>query len=282
MTGPIPVTLVQDADRPALHATLASLPKDFRPFATGGAVVAVADLDALAAALTDRPRGILLTDVTTGALTDDTDRLSHLTDAAYGAHDLTDATHQVHDLADRAAAAGVPVVVAATWALNPAITAAADTLRQDLAQAALIELTATVPPGRPPADILLDQLALLRTALGPATDVELLQADDHGHTAHARLGHVPVHLAAAISPRGTARARLSLLGPAVQWRVSFPDPATARPADVVRADAHGERRLPTLYENAVRASWRALHAAVTDGAAPPYCLRDLADDLHLL
>ncbi|MFD1538807.1 hypothetical protein [Nonomuraea guangzhouensis] len=272
MTGPLPVTLVLDADRPALHAALASLPKDFRPVATGGAVVAVADLDALATALTDRPRGILLTDVTTGAPTGDADRR----------HDLTAAAHRVHDLADRAAAAGIPVVVAATWALNPAIPAAAGTLRQDLAQTALIELTATLPPGREAADILLEQLALLRTALGPATNVELHQADDHGHTAHAQLGHVPVHLAAAISPWGTARARLSLLGPAVQWRVSFPDPATARPADVVRTDAHGEHRLPTRFENPVRASWRALHAAVTAGAAPPYGLHDLADDLRLL
>ncbi|SEH01075.1 hypothetical protein SAMN05444920_1195 [Nonomuraea solani] len=255
MTAPLTVTLAGDADRPALHATLASLPQDFRPVATGGDVLAVAGLDALTKALADRPRGILLTGVTTGA------------------------PGRVHDLADRAAEAGVPVVVAATWALNPALTAATGTLRRDLGQAALVELTATVPPGLP---VLVDQLALLRTALGPATALELLQSDDHGHTAHARAGDVPVHLAAAVSPWGPARARLSLLGPAAQWRVSFPDPATASPADVVRSDADGEHRLPALYENAARASWRALHAAVTEGAAPPYRLHDLADDLRLL
>ncbi|MEV0382716.1 hypothetical protein [Nonomuraea sp. NPDC050643] len=255
---PIPVTLGGDADHPALHAVLASLPKDFRPVVTGGAVLAVAGLDALATALADMPRGILLTSVTRG----DADR--------------------VRGLADHAAAAGIPVVVAAIWALNPALAAAADTLRQDLGQAALIELNATVPPGQP--DVLLDQLALLRTTLGPAADLELLQADDHGHIAHARLGHVPVHLSAAVSPHATQRrARLSLLGPVVQWRLSLPDPATARPAGVVRTDAHGEQRLPTVYESAARASWRQLHAAAaTGGAAPSYGLRDLAEDLHLL
>ncbi|MFF4623176.1 hypothetical protein [Nonomuraea jabiensis] len=125
-------------------------------------------------------------------------------------------------------------------------------------------------------------LALLRTAIAPARAVEVIQTDAHGHLARAYIGDVPVHLAAAVSGLGTRRARLDVLGPAVQWRLSFPDPATARPATLVRTDVDGERLFPTLYESAYRAAWRHLHACVTGGAASPYSLRDLADDLSLL
>ncbi|MGV9384249.1 hypothetical protein ACWDRB_51120 [Nonomuraea sp. NPDC003707] len=261
---PLPVTLAGSTDHPAVHATLASLPKYFRPAAPGGpttgpitgTVAAVPTLTALRAALDARPTGILLAGVAAGGVAD------------------------VRELAGRAAAAGVPVVVAGPWALDPAVAALAGAL--DAEDASLIEVTATVPAGSSPPDVLLDQLALLRTAIGPARAVEVIQADAHGHLARAHVGDVPVHLAAAVSGLGTRRARLDVLGPAVQWRLSFPDPATARPATVARTDADGERLLPTLYESAYRAAWRHLHAAVTDGAAPPYSLHDLADDLDLL
>ncbi|MGW4966854.1 hypothetical protein ACWEPL_57345 [Nonomuraea sp. NPDC004186] len=260
---PLPVTLSGSTDHPAVHATLASLPKYFRPATPGGpttgTVVAVPTLTALRAALDARPTGILLAGV-----------------AGVAAGGVAD----VRELAGRAAAAGVPVVVAGPWALDPAVAALAGAL--DAEDASLIEVTATVPAGSSPPDVLLDQLALLRTAIGPARAVEVIQADAHGHLARAHVGDVPVHLAAAVSGLGTRRARLDVLGPAVQWRLSFPDPATARPATVARTDADGERLLPTLYESAYRAAWRHLHAAVTDGATPPYSLHDLADDLDLL
>ncbi|MFI9839022.1 hypothetical protein ACIHFD_18450 [Nonomuraea sp. NPDC051941] len=257
---PLPVTLAESTDHPAVHATLASLPKYFRPATPGGPIIgtvtAVPTLTALRAALDARPTGILIAGVAGGGVAD------------------------VRELAGRAAAAGVPVVVAGPWALDPAVAALAGAL--DTEDASLIEVTATVPAGSSPPDVLLDQLALLRTAIGPARAVEVIQADAHGHLARAHVGDVPVHLAAAVSGLGTRRARLDVLGPAVQWRLSFPDPATARPATVARTDADGERLLPTLYESAYRAAWRHLHAAVTDGAAPPYSLHDLADDLDLL
>ncbi|MEU6787820.1 hypothetical protein ABZ912_52250 [Nonomuraea angiospora] len=256
---PLPVTLAGGTDHPAVHATVASLPRYFRPAAGGpitGTVTAVPTPTALRAALDARPTGILLAGVSAQGVTG------------------------VRELAERAAAAGIPVVVAGPWALDPAVTALAGAL--DAEDASLVEVTATVPAGSSPTDVLLDQLALLRTAIGPARAVEVIQADAHGHLARAHVGDVPVHLAAAVSGLGTRRARLDVLGPAVQWRLSFPDPATARPAAVVRTDADGERLLPTLYESAYRAAWRHLHAAVTDGAAPPYSLHDLADDLALL
>ncbi|MEV6037872.1 hypothetical protein AB0L65_42450 [Nonomuraea sp. NPDC052116] len=256
--APLPVTLTGSTDHPAVHATLASLPKYFRPATPGGPIIgtvtAVPTLATLRGALDARPTGTLLAEVAGVA--------------------------DVRELAERAAAAGIPVVVAGPWALDPAVAALAGAL--DAEDASLIEVTATVPAGSSPTDVLLDQLALLRTAIGPARGVEVIQADAHGHLARAHVGDVPVHLAAAVSGLGTRRARLDVLGPAVQWRLSFPDPATARPATVVRTDADGERLLPTLYESAYRAAWRHLHAAVTDGTVPPYSLHDLADDLDLL
>ncbi|MFC4015077.1 hypothetical protein ACFOY2_48235 [Nonomuraea purpurea] len=254
---PLAVTFADGADHPAVHATLASLPKHYRHAGPGaGAVTAVTTLAALRTALDARPSGILLTAAT------------------------ADSAGTVRELAERAHAAGIPVVVAGPWALDPAVTAVAGTL--DVEGASLIEVTATVPPGRTSADVLLDQLALLRTAIAPARAVEVTQADGHGHLARAQVGDVPVHLSAAVSGLGTRRARLDVLGPAVQWRLTFADPATAAPATVVRTDAEGEHLFPTVYESAYRAAWRHLHAAVTGGAVPPYSLHDLADDLALL
>ncbi|WP_433519237.1 hypothetical protein ACQP2T_29160 [Nonomuraea sp. CA-143628] len=329
--APLPVTLTEVADNPAVHAILASLPKYFRPVRPGaglstrasdglsagasdglsggasggpgaGAVVAVTTLAALRAALHDRPSGILLTGTMATDASDaaDTARATDATDAAQTARATdaadtgraADAAHaadvagvrelaeRVRELAEHAHAIGVPVVVAGPWALDPGVTAVAGALNTE--GASLIEVTATVPAGRSPADVLLDQLALLRTALAPARAVEVIQADAHGHLARAQVGEVPVHLAATVSGLGTRRARLDVLGPSVQWRLSFADPATAGPATVVRTDADGEHLFPTVYESAYRAAWRHLHAAVTHGAVPPYSLRDLADDLALL
>ncbi|MCI2423650.1 hypothetical protein MOQ72_40220 [Saccharopolyspora sp. K220] len=256
---PLTVHLDDELDAPGTRAELASLPHWLRAGGSTAAVRAVSGnrpnwTERVHAALTRETRAILLSDVTP-------------VDPA-----------SVRELAATAEAAGVPVVVASPWALNPATLDAAEQLRAAAPSSALVE--AFTAHDVAPAKALLAQLALLRTTVGDVTSLRLTRNDQHGHLGSARLADVPVHLSGVRSTAGPD-TRLILRGRGEQWRVHFGDPALARPATVIRIDENGEHLLPTVYETAHRAAWRHTHAA-TEGVTPPYTLHQLADDLSLL
>ncbi|GAB3401837.1 hypothetical protein [Flindersiella endophytica] len=260
MTDLLTVKLSPSLDVPATHAVLAGLPKSVR------AVAGDADLVALEASSKDWPaelrhvldsgaRGVLLSDVRGVAAT--------------GVHDL---------------AAEVPVVVDTPWALDPTVVEHRERIARAAVGAAVVDLLSVVPGdlGRHGLDLLLDQLALIRVAVGPVDELRLANFDVGGFNAVARAGAVPVYLSTVSSNFGTSRTRLSVRAPGEEWRLEFADPAYARPTLAYRISDTGEELQPTLYETAHRAAWRELHAAVTSGAHPTYSLPELVADLELV
>ena len=251
------VNLDADHDTPAVHAVLASLPRWLRATSDHADIHTVAghhpDWPArLRAAVTSAPRAVLLTEPVPAA------------------------ARVVSELAE---VARVPVVIATPWALNPAALHAADRVRAAVSGAALVELFAARDV--PPATSLLAQLSLVRVAAGEISMLRVTRLDERGHAATARIAGVPAHLTGVRSAAGTD-VRMILRGHAEEWQLRFGDAALARPASVTRIDDAGETLLPTHYETADRAAWRAVHAAALDGADPRYTLHDLAADLTLL
>lgn len=259
MNDLLTVKLSPSLDVPATHAVLAGLPKSVR------AVAGDADVATLEASSVEWPgelrtllgsgvRGVLLTGVRGVAAT--------------GVREL---------------AAEVPVVVDTPWALDPAVVEHRERIARAAAEAAVVDLVSVTPSdqGRHGLDILHDQLALIRVAIGPVDELRLANFDVTGFNAVARVGAVPVYLSAVSSNFGTSRTRLSVRAPGEEWRLEFGDPAYARPTLAYRIDDAGEQLQPTLYETAHRVAWRELHAAVTSGARPTYGLPELVADLEL-
>lgn len=238
MSEPLTVSLAPTLDVPATRAALASLPQFFRPVPGGrGDVTAVDGTSAdwpeqLRQAVESGFRGVLLAN-----------------------------PRRVPSTAV-ALAPDVPVVVGSPWALDPAVLAHRSRIAEAAASAALIDLVSVVPAGtRSRDDVELDQLALVRVAIGSSS---------------------PVCRSIVFSGFGTSSTRLSVRSPGEEWRLVFADPAYARPALAYRIDEAGEQLQPTLYETSSRVAWRELHAAVTTGARPAYGLPELAADLAKL
>ncbi|MBP2328274.1 hypothetical protein JOF56_008659 [Kibdelosporangium banguiense] len=251
------VTLDADHDTPAMHAVLASLPQWLRATSDNPDIRTVAGNnpdwpERLRAAITSAPRAVLLTEPAPA----DAQVVSELADMAQ-----------------------VPVVIATPWALNPAALSAADRVRAAVSGAALVELFAARDV--PPATSLLAQLGLVRVAAGEISMLHVARLDERGYTATARIAGVPAQLTGVRTTAGTD-VRMILRGLAEEWQLRFGDPALALPASVTRIDDSGETLLPTHYETAQRAAWRAVHAAAVEGVHPRYTLRDLAADLTLL
>jgi len=254
------VDLDADHDSPAVRAVLASLPRWLRasPSSTDIRTVAghVPDWpERLRLAIASAPRAIMLTEPAPVA------------------------ARLVAELATLAESARVPVVIDTPWAVNPATVIAADRVRAAVTDAALVDVFAARDVA--PATSLLAQLGLLRVAAGEVSALRVSRLDARGHAATARIADVPVRLSGVRTTAGTD-VRLVLRGRAEEWQLRFGDPAVARPALVTRIDESGETLLPTRYETAERAAWRAVHAAALDGVSPHYTLRDLAADLALV
>jgi hypothetical protein len=231
-----------------LAAVLASLPSSLRPVPGGGELVAVSGSAAgwsqrALAALEGGARGILVIDPT-------------LDDAAAGS---------ATELRRRAAHLGVPVVLGSPWADNPAVPTAAPEFRRRGLPGRLLEARVTAPVGAALDSGLVAQLALVRAAVGTIVDASLVTSDDRGYTVLGALGSgLRVVLVGVRTNALPESARLRLLADESSVELAIPASATARPAHAVITDARGATLLPTVYENAHRASWRRLCRAVVE------------------
>lgn len=237
MSDPLTVSLPPTLDVPATHAALASLPLSFRHVPGGGGDVTAVD----------------------GASADWPEQLGRAMDSGFRGLLLANPRRVPSTMV--ALTPDVPVVVDSPWALDPTVLAHRSRIAAAATSAAVVDLVSVVPAGtRAAAEVELDQLALVRVAVGSA----------------------PVHRSVVFSDFGSSSTRLSVRGPGEEWRLVFADPAYARPTLAYRIDDAGEQLQPTLYETSRRVAWRELHAAVTAGARPAYGLPELAADLALL
>ncbi len=269
-TAPLTVRLDPgDPATSALHAEiLASLPRSFRLAPAGqpgGADVALVSgacrawADTARAALRAGARAVMLTAVDAG-------------------HPDTART-----LAGIPSPAGVAVVVDSPWAQHPAVLDAAPLIAADLGAVTFITGAFRVPAGhRPPGRLAVEHLALVRAVAAPVVEVRMIAVGDSGYELVGTAGQSPVHLCATVSPDGVERGELCLLGADRQWDLTFGDTTLAGPPRVSRAGDDGESVRPAVYECAHRGAWRALHAAVTGGAPPPYGLDALRADVAAL
>lgn len=184
------------------------------------------------------------------------------------------------ELATAADEAGVHVVLAEQFAGNPTVTALIEVHPTPLAD--LSAVFVDVVANRVDVDLQLTQLRTLR-AFGATTSTPthtigaggVTLAGTTGSTLLGGIGARSHALPQTVKVRGySAEQTLEL---------DLPDAATARPASAVLTDADGSRVLPTIYENAYRATWRALHATLQRAGVPVNdTLRGFADDVRTI
>jgi hypothetical protein len=190
----------------------------------------------------------------------------------------------VRAVADSAAERGIPVVVESAWASHPALAPFAAAAAQRLAGIVLIDSVAVVEAedSRAPADVLLDQLALLRAVSCSVRRIRFATGDASGYTVGAvRQDTGAVITLSSVRSAGPApSARLAMYGAAVEAHLIVPTSRTAAPAEAWFVDAAGRLALPSWFESAARASWRRLLLAVS-AHDTTHDLGDLAADIEL-
>ena len=165
---------------------------------------------------------------------------------------------QLRALADTVDALAATVMLSETFAANPATGFIAARL------VGTDTITVQGNADAPTRMILFDQVRLAR-ALG-ITDLTLVDLLDHQASALATLRGtlvdrpVLVRLLAASTTAGVARQVVRGYGFATIVTATLFDAATARPATVRSSGPDSGEAAPTLYENAHRATWRALSA----------------------
>jgi hypothetical protein len=191
----------------------------------------------------------------------------------------------VERLADKAEADGRGILLSETFAGNPIIPTLLASHVDTLMKFSAVFLNTLAAAGTP-ADLILTQLRVLR-ALG-LTDVtiETSSAQPHSVIWAGHVGGRPATggtgLYGIASTTAVPQARLELQGHAADHMVeiALPDGGTARPAAAIMTDAHGSTTLPTQYENSHRATFRRIHAALTDGTPGGDELHGFAADLR--
>jgi hypothetical protein len=189
----------------------------------------------------------------------------------------------IRAVAAAAADTGTIVAVQATWASNPAVppfTRAADERLSDIT---LIDTVAQLDGTSGQwADVLLDQLTLLRAVIGPLELVRFAVQYGHGYTVDGAIGASTVTMSAVRSATPPQAVRLAAYGATTEAHLIVSPANTALPATAWFVDSAGATMQPTWYETASRASWRRLHdAAERPGELLPD-LADLAGDAELL
>ena len=110
----------------------------------------------------------------------------------------------------------------------------------------------------------------MRRITGPIATARLVAAGDRGYVvlgtaaSGTRLRLVNVETDAV-----PASAELCFIGRESSVQVELPGNETARPARLTVTTPEGAIVRPTIYENARRSGWRALHEALTTGGALP-------------
>ncbi|TQL48844.1 hypothetical protein FB562_1950 [Homoserinimonas aerilata] len=200
----------------------------------------------------------------------------HLVDG--GAPDWPDRVHQADAsgaigvvLLDPAPALGTeemsvatPVVVAQEWRANP-VWAEIGPWQNEFELADTIQLHGVLGRNsrRSLDAAILDALSLVASLLGEVT----VHASGRSNTAawlEVDLSGMPVHIDIVASPFAEGGLRFEAYAPKLQHLVELASDATAAPARTLRIDGEGAASLPTIYENAPRASLRRI-ARVVDG-----------------
>lgn len=178
-----------------------------------------------------------------------------------------------------AEAAGVPVVLDSTWSHNPAVTNTADAFARHHSADSIVESRINAPVGSDTERVLLNQLSLVRTAVGAVRSIRFARRNDKGYDALATLASgASASLAAILTNSVPTSATLRILGSETAVELELPGPATAAPGHAVVSGPEGATLLPTLWETAHRAAWRRLHHLVQSGE-PSGDLSGFADDV---
>lgn len=178
-------------------------------------------------------------------------------------------------------AIAVPVVVDSTWSHNPAVAAAAPHFAA-LSEPAAFESRVDVPLRSDLEQVLLAQLALVRSAVEPVGSLTVDRWNDRGYDIRGTLaGGASIALAAVLTGGLPTSASLRALTRHDAVRLHLPDPATATCGTVTVSGPDGATVLPTLWETPHRAAWRELHRRVNDGESTSD-LDDLVADIATL
>jgi hypothetical protein len=189
----------------------------------------------------------------------------------------------IRAVAAAAANAGTIVAVQATWASNPAVAPFARAAAERLSDIALIDSVAQLDGTHDRwADVLLDQLSLLRAVIRPLELARFAAQHEHGYTLDGAIGASTVAMSAVQSATPPQAVRLAAYGATAEAHLLVPFGSTATPATAWFVDSAGAAMQPTWYETASRASWRRLHDAAERPGEPLPDLSGLADDAEML
>jgi hypothetical protein len=242
----------------ALHRTvLASLPNSYRLVDGDADVVLVSASDP---AKVER----LCSDATRAIVVDQPGRLA--------GHELA----AIADAADRHSCIVVPAL-----RFGPRVEAAADllgTARVDL-------LESTINSRDTLRSSLVEQLALVRSLLGPVASIRVLHSSLSHYVVHATMADSPrsqVLLNGLTSPNAVDEASVHAISAERRLVVRIDAGPLARPAEICCFDGDGERSPWPLHQHAHRITLARLHRLLTTRESDlVYSLQDLRHDVQL-
>lgn len=169
-------------------------------------------------------------------------------------------------LIKQADAAGVPVVIDATWTDNPAVLTSASAFAEHHGTDSFLEARVNVLLGSDIERVLLNQLSLVRTVVGPIRRLRFARNNSRGYDARADLvSGASASLSAILSNSVPVSATLRMLLPETSVEVELPSPVSAAPGSAIVSGPEGAMALPTQWETSHRAAWRRLHRLVDAG-----------------
>lgn len=180
----------------------------------------------------------------------------------------------VRSLIEKAQARNVPVVIDSMWAYNPGVQNSAGAFAEIFDDALLLEARTYARTGSDWDRVLLDQLALIRAAVGPVRSFRFVRKSEHGYAALARFANgARASITAVRTDSVPESASLRSVKAKHIVELELPAPETAFPARVRVTGPEGSNLLETKWETPHRAAWRHLHGLATSGLTSS----DLAD-----
>lgn len=181
------------------------------------------------------------------------------------------------------AAAGAPVVLDSPWVHNAAVAAAAASFLRLTGPKALVESTVVLPVGSDLHQAALDQVSLIRAAVGALVSLRYVRIDAHGYDALGSLADgTSVTLSAILSNGLLPSARVRLVRPTETVELELESPQTATPGRATVSGPDGAVLQVTKYESAHRVAWRRLAELVSAGETATPDVAGFADDLDLV
>lgn len=160
------------------------------------------------------------------------------------------------------------VVVDSPWASNPAIGLASQAFRAAATDRSRVECRVIMEPGGDFTTALLDQLVLIRAALGPVTKLQVQHVSAHVLYAEGLTEtSVAIDLGVVRTSAVPASATLRLLTADGSVELQLPSGDTAQPARLITVGPDGAVLAPTQYETGLRSSLRRLRELHAAGSA---------------